>query len=293
MPALTEYELEDNNFDVTAQVKDDFNKKGYILVRKLLSDAELSRVRAALDNQGVLNDYAYDVDDGADKQSRMCLWRHPGNDVTGMLARSEKVAGTSEKLLDGEVYHYHSKLMMKEAYTGGRFVWHQDYGYWYKNTCLFPDMLTVFIAIDPCRLENGCLQVLEGSHRCGKIEHVLCGAQLGAEPERLEQLKSRCPLVSVEMNPGDASLLPLNLLHCSSQNNGPNRRWALAIAYNRADNDPVIEHHHPKYTKLDKVPNSAIMETTVDWDLPSKDMFTGTKRADFFEELKKNELQKN
>lgn len=29
--------------------------------RKLLSDAELSRVQAALDNQGVLNDYAYDV----------------------------------------------------------------------------------------------------------------------------------------------------------------------------------------------------------------------------------------
>lgn len=42
-----------------------------------------------------------------------------------------------------------------------------------------------------------------------------------------------------------------------------------------------------------QVPNSAIMETTVDWDLPTKDMFTGAKRADFFEELKKHELQKN
>lgn len=52
---------------------------------------------------------------------------------------------------------------------------------------------------------------------------------------------------------GDALFFHSNLLHCSSQNNGPNRRWALAIAYNRADNDPVIEHHHPKYTKLDKV----------------------------------------
>ena len=47
-----------------------------------------------------------------------------------MVSRSEKVAGTMEQLLGGgEVYHYHTKLMMKEAHTGGSFVWHQDYGY--------------------------------------------------------------------------------------------------------------------------------------------------------------------
>ena len=36
-----------------------------------------------------------------------------------------------QTLLGGhEIYHYHSKLMMKEAKTGGAHVWHQDYGYW-------------------------------------------------------------------------------------------------------------------------------------------------------------------
>ena len=49
--------------------------------------------------------------------------------------------------------------MMKEAFTGGSFVWHQDYGYWYMNGCLYPDMGTAFIAIDRCDEENGCLQV--------------------------------------------------------------------------------------------------------------------------------------
>ena len=58
----------------------------------------------------------------------MALWNHPGEDSTGMVGRCEKVAGTMEKLLGGEVYHYHTKLMMKEAHTGGSFVWHQDYG---------------------------------------------------------------------------------------------------------------------------------------------------------------------
>ncbi len=58
----------------------------------------------------------------------MCLWNHPGQDLTGMVARCRKVAKTMEELLGGEVYHYHTKLMMKEAHTGGSFVWHQDYG---------------------------------------------------------------------------------------------------------------------------------------------------------------------
>lgn len=38
------------------------------------------------------------------------------------------LADTMEQLLGGEIYHYHTKLMMKEAHTGGSFVWHQDYG---------------------------------------------------------------------------------------------------------------------------------------------------------------------
>lgn len=32
------------------------------------------------------------------------------------------------KLLGGEVYHYSTKLMMKEPLIGGRQEWHQDYG---------------------------------------------------------------------------------------------------------------------------------------------------------------------
>ena len=37
---------------------------------------------------------------------------------------------------------------MKEAHTGGAHVWHQDYGYWYQNGNMLPEMGTVFIAID-------------------------------------------------------------------------------------------------------------------------------------------------
>ncbi|KAF6030152.1 hypothetical protein EB796_011530 [Bugula neritina] len=58
-----------------------------------------------------------------------------------------------------EVFHYHSKLVAKQPHTGGVFQWHQDYGYWYKNGHLTPDMCTVFIAVDRCDTENGCIEV--------------------------------------------------------------------------------------------------------------------------------------
>ena len=32
--------------------------------------------------------------DGEGRESKLCLWNHPGTDVTGMVARCEKVAGT-------------------------------------------------------------------------------------------------------------------------------------------------------------------------------------------------------
>ena len=60
-------------------------------------------------------------------------------------------------------------------------------------------------------------------------------------------------IVVVFHSPGDALFFHCNLLHSSSENSSAHRRWALAVAYNRADNNPIEDHHHPKYTKLNKV----------------------------------------
>ena len=63
------------------------------------------------------------------------------------------------QLLGGEVFHYHTKLIPKQPRTGGVFQWHQDYGYWYNNGNLTPDLNTVYIAVDRCDTGNGCIEV--------------------------------------------------------------------------------------------------------------------------------------
>ena len=47
-------------------------------------------------------------------------------------------------------------------------------------------MGSVFIPVDRCTRENSCLQVLDGSHKMGRINHILEGEQAGADPERYE-----------------------------------------------------------------------------------------------------------
>jgi hypothetical protein len=188
------------------------------------------------------------------------VWNHPGDTIYGMFARCESLVNAAEAVLDHEVYHYHSKMIMKDARTGGAWAWHQDYGYWYQNAVLFPDLTSAFIAVDPATRANGCMQVIRGSHKIGRIEHQLKGDQAGADQKRVDQILQRLPLDYVEMNPGDVLLFHANLLHRSDQNRSENPRWSMICCYNAKHNDPYEESHHPRYTPLRKVPDSAILE---------------------------------
>jgi len=251
------------SFEVTQEIKSSFCENGFILVRSILSKEEVSKLLDFYENSKEIKEHAYGRDDGLEKKTKVCLWNYTGDDVGDMVSRSEKIVTTFEQLLGDELYHYHSKLMMKEARTGGQHVWHQDYGYWYENGCLYPDMGSVFIALDSCIKENGCLQVLSGSHKLGRINTSLIGesvAQRGADLERVEEIKKICEHLFVELSPGDALFFHSNLLHTSAQNLSDKRRWSMICAYNTKKNNPVWQHHHPKYHRLEKVDNSMILQ---------------------------------
>ncbi|CAL4248875.1 unnamed protein product, partial [Meganyctiphanes norvegica] len=128
-----------------------------------------------------------------------------------------------------EVYHFSTKLMMKDAKTGGGWCWHQDYGYYYFNGNLFPEMATVFIAIDQSNKENGCLKIIKGSHKIGRIDHFPEGDQMMADNKRVKQALTVLDLEHMEMSPGDALFFDCNVLHTSDKNTSNNRRWCLAI----------------------------------------------------------------
>jgi hypothetical protein len=237
-----------------------FHQDGYLLVRGYFTPEEIGALSRCATNDRRLDEKSQGRDDGEGGRVRLALWNHPTQTIYGAIARSETLVGCMEQLLGGEVYHYHSKMIMKDARTGGAWAWHQDYGYWYQNGVLFPDLASAFIAVDPCTRENGCLQVIRGSHRLGRIEHVLTGEQAGADLARVDEILKRLVLVYVEMAPGDLLFFHANTLHRSDQNHSDKPRWSMICCYNAAANDPYKDSHHPRYTRLDKLPDSAILD---------------------------------
>lgn len=236
-----------------------YERDGYVLVRGLFDREEITVLRDAIEKDPQLRASLYDRKDAQGKATRMATWNHPGDSAYGLAARSHRVVDTMEDMLGGEVYHYHSKLTAKEPFEGGAWEWHQDYGYWYHNGCIFPYMASVMVALDKTTRENGCLQVLRGSHHAGRVDHgVLPGEQVGAEPRRVEEMLKRFERVYVEMEPGDGLFFHSNVMHRSDQNRSPNRRWTVLFCYNAARNDPYLEHHHPGYTPLSKVDDGAV-----------------------------------
>ncbi len=237
-----------------------YRDQGFVLVREFFDRTDIDMLSRAAKEDRVLDQHSVSSRDGEGGQVRLSLWNHPGDTIYGMFARCESVVNTAEEILGGEVYHYHSKMIMKDAKVGGAWTWHQDYGYWYENGVLFPLLTSAYVAVDPATKENGCMQVIPHSHELGRIEHVLSGDQAGADKDRVAEILKRLPLLYVEMEPGDTLFFDCNLLHRSDQNLSENPRWSMICCYNAARNNPYKESHHPRYTPLKKVDDSAIKE---------------------------------
>src|SRR5665213_281100 len=221
-----------------------YHRDGFLVLPALFSTSEIDKLyRVALADE-VIRKHSYELKDQAGKNTRLALWFTPGNDIYGMLSRTERIVRQVELLLDGysPVCHFHSKLMQKEPRSGGSWEWHQDFGYWHKNEFLFPDqMLSVMVAISDAHKDNGCLQVIKGSHKMGRIDHGLAGEQVTAFQHYVDLSLKSMELVYVELKAGDTLFFHSNTLHRSEANLSDHARWSMISCYNRQSNKPYNE----------------------------------------------------
>ena len=164
MPFALEFS---NACDQTSFTVDDlaaYDATATSLVPPLFDRDEIDLLRDTAKRDRALDQQAYGRNDGEGGSVRLSLVEPSGRRLYGMFSRNRRIVDRVEQILRDEPYHYHSKMIMKEARTGGAWAWHQDYGYWYDNGVLFPNLCSVFVAVDPATRANGCLQVLRGSH---------------------------------------------------------------------------------------------------------------------------------
>ncbi|MBL4678485.1 MAG: phytanoyl-CoA dioxygenase family protein [Mucilaginibacter sp.] len=246
----------------TPQELETYHRDGYLIVRNFCLPPEVDKLYSTALSDNAMSKNALDLNDQSGKKTRLSLWFTPGNDVFGYLTRSKKMVNRVAALLDGDapVCHFHSKLMQKEPRVGGAWEWHQDYGYWYKNQFMFPDQLmSVMVALTAANKENGCLQVIKGSHKLGRVNHGFAGEQVGADMTMVNNALETMPLIYAELQPGDALFFHSNLLHRSEANLSDAPRWSIISCYSLQSNLAYNEKSTSWRTPIEIVPDEAIL----------------------------------
>ena len=138
-----------------------------------------------------------------------------------------------------------------------------------QSACLFTNVTSKLFQDDAnrtfsnsqyCR-ENGCLQIIPGSHHLGRVNHGRSGDLASVDQERLDAIvKVLGDPVLVETDPGDVLFFHSNLLHTSGPNTSREKRWNLVLAYNQLENAPYHNKFLPSPSRISLVDDSDIVE---------------------------------
>lgn len=159
------------------QIKE-YHENGYVIARGYFRPEEIARLQEAAFSDDSLDERAWRRKDATGTVSKVCLWQKTGDDFYSMFSRSRRLVDSCERIIGEPTYHTSTKIMMKEPFVGGAWEWHQDFGYWHlDNLMLYPKAISCMVAINQATVENGCLQVLKGSHHIGRLDHQSTGDQ--------------------------------------------------------------------------------------------------------------------
>jgi len=223
-----------------------FNENGYIVVKKLFSEEEMQDVKDLRDRAvarateagGSFRDgpAGYDVEKlksdptGKTLSLRKIQEVYQAEPVFREMMSQDKLLDIVEDLIGPNIYYHSSKLMCKPGNGGRRKPWHQDFAYW---STMNPKQVTVWTAVDKATRENGCMQVIPGSHKRGLIDHHHL-EDFQIEEDGIENEN----IVIAEMEPGDTLIFSVLTLHASDPNLSPNPRLSAIIDF---DSEPAQE----------------------------------------------------
>jgi phytanoyl-CoA hydroxylase len=240
---------------LTAEQKGHFESKGYLVVRNLLTAAEVEALGARADQiaageakhvpeQWVQVEPAIkrgEIQADSQVASVRKLWNLvPYDDVMRAHATHPKILAVIADLLGPDIKLYGDQLFMKPARHGSRKEYHQDSQSWKK---IVPhNLVSCWAAMDGATQTNGCLWVIPGSHKWGLI-----GKDRERQVERMALTGEVSTETPVELNAGDCSFHHSLLLHSSHSNRSSKRRRGYATHYMSAHSKYIGDDEKPEY----------------------------------------------
>jgi len=144
------------------------------------------------------------------------------------FCRHDEFLDMVEDLIGPDIILWGSMLFAKPGGTGKAVPWHQDGQYWPITPLR---TVTLRIAIDGSRPENGCMRYIPGSHKDEAVqEHVVRLRDDYAIKQEIPDIDLSLAK-DVVLEPGQISLHDVYLIHGSNPNKSGARRADYAVRY--------------------------------------------------------------
>lgn len=225
-----------------------YTRDGYLRLGKLLSDDRLAALQKRIDDimLGIADvDYSrmlmqLDSDTGEYADSKPMSKGHKGATLDYRKIEQLEYDPVFLRYIQEPIFNeicartygchipvavFRSMFMNKPAHKGTKLPWHQDR---WNNLDRDP-LITVWTALDPATIENGCVEVIPGTHKFGVIN-----PSHGSGFLTPELAAANCPAekrVYLELEPGESVLLHNWLMHASDKNHSAQSRRALSVCY--------------------------------------------------------------
>ena len=216
------------NTELTQAELEQFDRDGYVVVDDVLSDSDVEALRSATEDPGVRA--AQDDKGYADKTVHLLSITtfHP---AFMELAKHPAIVDRIRPLIGDDIQIEHTKLATKPPAKGmGPFHWHQDFAF-FPHTNM--SLVAVMVMLDDATSENGCMQIVKGSHKWGLLDHMVEGTFTGACQE-VDRWSDASRIVNITPKAGGISIHHCLSLHGSEPNLSGKPRRGLVFQY-RAD----------------------------------------------------------
>lgn len=238
--------LSNKNIDEKTLLKS-YKNDGVVRVKELFSPELVVEIRTELEWY-IKEDLPSMPDDArtleADDKTIRNLWRlERYNQYFKQLGEQNSITGLIAKLVNGKPVLAAVETFNKPALVGSGVPYHQDNAYFCQSP---PDMLTLWVAIDPVTALNGPVYFLNGSHKLGiqpTKSSGIKGNSIGlAETPKVPVSQQFCGL----LNSGDATIHHCETIHYSAPNKTENSRLGLLFVYRggHTKTDAKLKHKY-------------------------------------------------
>jgi chlorinating enzyme len=161
---------------------------------------------------------------------------------------SDTMLDLVQPLVGPDIAVWSSHMISKPARTGKATPWHTDAAYWEGRVSTMAGICTVWLALDEVTAENGCMQVIPGTHLSeeaadlGNYEPVDTGGNIFANQVR-PGLINTAVAVELLLRPNQCSIHDARIVHGASPNTSGKRRAGYAMRYLPTTTKVISGHH--------------------------------------------------